>query len=599
MQLAGSQLTLASALAGNSIGTLPDFPADIRAPAGSLAGVSGFQVHFSSDGGSTPGDRLDALVAMNPAALKTHLKDLERDGLLIINRDTFLESELAKAGYVEDPLSNGSLAGYRLLAAPMASLSRSAVAELKLTPREADRCKNFFALGLLYWIYERPLEPTLRWIKRKFAQNPAVRDANSRALRAGHHFGETTEELPVHYRVPPAAIPPGRYRKVTGSEGLALGLVAAAEKAGLPFLFAAHPSTPSSEILHLLAGMQRYRVRTLQAEDAAAAAAAAVGAAFGGALGATAGSGPALTLKAESISLAVMAELPLVVIDVQRAGPSSGMPTKTEQGDLLQALFGRNGESPLVVLAPASPADCFAIAFEAVRVAVGFMTPVLILADGHLAVGAEAWRVPPVADLPAIPVLRPTAGATPFLPYNRDERLVRPWALPGTAGLEHRTGGLEKDDRTGDVSYDPINHERMVRARAAKVAGVAAALPELTVDGPKEGDLLVASWGSTFGAVAAAVARVRRRGGSVAHAHFRSLAPLPRNTGDVLCRYRRVLVPELNQGQLLLLLRAKYLTDAIGLHKVQGRPFLIGEIEAKVDELLATGSDSGAVAGNR
>jgi 2-oxoglutarate/2-oxoacid ferredoxin oxidoreductase subunit alpha len=586
MQLAGSQLTLVSALAGNGIGTLADFPAEIRAPAGSLAGVSGFQVHFSSDGASTPGDRLDALVAMNPAALRTHLPDLEPGGVLIVNRDIFLASELAKAGYAEDPLEDGSLTGYRLLAIPMSALSRAAVAELKLTPREADRCKNFFALGLVYWLYERPLEPTSLWIKTKFAQNPAVRDANSRALRAGYNFGETTDQLPVHYRVPPAAIPPGRYRKVTGSEALALGLVAAAQKAGLPLLFAGHPSTPSAEILHLFAGMKRHGVRTVQAEDAAAAAAAAVGAAFGGALGATATSGPGLCLKAESIGLAVMAELPLVVLDVQRAGPSTGMPTKTEQGDLLQALFGRNGECPVVVLAPASPADCFAVAFEAVKVAIGFMTPVVVLADGHLAVGAEAWRVPLAADLPTIPVPRPTAGAGPFLPYKRDERLVRPWAVPGTAGLEHRTGGLEKDELTGDVSYDPLNHEKMVRMRAAKVAGAAAVLPELAVDGPAEGDLLVASWGSTFGAIAAAVARVRRRGGSVAHAHFRSLHPLPRNTAAVLRRYRRVLVPELNEGQLLLLLRAAYLTDAVGLHKVQGRPFLIGEIEAKIDELL-------------
>jgi 2-oxoglutarate ferredoxin oxidoreductase subunit alpha len=470
----------------------------------------------------------------------------------------------------------------------MGTLSRAAVADLKLTPREADRCKNFFALGLLYWLYERPVEPTLEWINTKFGQNPAVRDANSKALRAGHHFGETTEALPVHYRVPPAVIAPGRYRRVTGSEALALGLVAAAEKAGVPFLFAGHPSTPSSQMLHLFAGMKRHRVRCMQTEDPAAAAAAAVGAAFGGALGVTAGSGPGMCLKAESIGLAVMAELPLVVLDVQRAGPSTGMPTKTEQSDLLHALFGRTGECPVVVLAPASPADCFAIAFQAARVAITCMTPVVVLADAHLSVGAEAWRVPPAAELPPITVAKPSAGAETFLPYNRDARQVRPWAIPGTAGLAHRTGGLEKDDRTGAVSYDPSNHEKMVRTRAAKVAGAAAVLPELTVDGPGEADLLVASWGSTYAAIATAVDRVRNRGGSVAHAHFRSLHPLPRNAGDVLSRYRRVLVPELNEGQLLLLLRAVFLKDAVGLHKVRGRPFLVGEIEAKIDALLAT-----------
>jgi 2-oxoglutarate ferredoxin oxidoreductase subunit alpha len=548
MQLAGAQLTLASAMAGNAVSTLPDFPAEIRAPAGSLAGVSGFQVHFSSGGTLTPGDKLDALVAMNPAALRTHTPDLQTGGVLVVNRDAFTPAELEKAGYASDPLRDGSLASYRLISLPMAALSRVAVAELKLTPREADRCKNFFALGLVYWLYERPLEPTLLWVKSKFAQNPAVRDANARTLRAGYNFGETTGVLPVHYRVRPAALPPGRYRKLTGSEGLALGLAAAADKAGLPLLFAGHPSTPSAEILHLFAGMKRHGVRTFQAEDEAAAASAAVGAAFGGALGVTATSGPGLCVKAESIGLAVMAELPLVVLDVQRAGPSTGMPTKTEQSDLFQALFGRNGECPVVVLAPTSPSDCFAAAFEA--------------------------------------ALRPEAGGEPFLPYNRDEKLVRPWAVPGTPGLEHRTGGLEKEDQTGDVSYDPVNHERMTLARAAKVAGIASDLPELAVDGPAVGDLLVAGWGSTYGAIAEAVARVRSRGRSVAHAHFRSLHPLPRNTTDVLRRYKRLLVPELNCGQLLMLLRAAFLVDGVGLHKVQGRPFSAGEIEAKIEEIL-------------
>lgn len=593
MQLAGAQLTLASALAGNAVSTLPDFPAEIRAPAGSLAGVSGFQVHFSSGGPLTPGDKLDALVAMNPAALRAHLRDLETGGVLVVNRDAFAPAELEKAGYAANPLVDGSLSAYRLISVPMAGLNRVAVADLKLTPREADRCKNFFALGLVYWLYERPLEPTLRWVKSKFGQNPAVRDANARTLRAGYNFGETTGVLPVHYRVKPADLPPGRYRKLTGSEGLALGLAAAADRAGLPLLFGGHPSTPSAEILHLFAGMKRHGVRTFQAEDETAAASAAVGAAFGGALGATATSGPGLCVMAETVGLAVMAELPLVVLDVQRAGPSTGMPTKTEQSDLLQALFGRNGECPVVVLAPSSPADCFAVAFEAARLAIAYMTPVLVLADGHLAVGAEAWRVPKAADLPAIVVTRPAGGGEAFLPYKRDERLVRPWAVPGTPGLEHRTGGLEKEDQTGDVSYDPQNHERMTRARAAKVAGIAADLPELTVDGPAEGDLLVAGWGSTSAAISEAVRRVRERGGRVAHAHFRSLHPLPRNTGDVLRRYRRLLVPELNGGQLFLLLRAAFLTDGTGLHKVQGRPFTAGEIEAKIEECLRTERGTG------
>lgn len=586
MQLAGSQFTLTSALAGNDVSTLHDFPAEIRAPAGSLAGVSGYQVHFSSTTIHTPGDQLDALVAMNPAALQANLKDLQPGGVLVVNRDAFTVPDLQKAGYARDPLDDGSLARYRLLAVPMTTLNRQAVAGQKLSPREADRCKNFFALGLVYWLYERSLEPTLRWVRAKFDQNPAVRDANSRALKAGYHFGETTEELPVHFRVPPAAIPPGRYRKVTGNEAIALGLVAAAEKASLSLLFASHPITPAAEIHHLLADLQRHGVRTAQTEDEAAAAGAAVGAAFGGALGATATSGPGLCLMSEIVGLAVMAELPVVVVDVQRAGPSTGMPTKTEQGDLLQALFGRNGECPAVVLAPSSPADCFAAVFEAARLAVGFMTPVFVLSDSHLANGAEAWRVPRAADLPAITVCRPAAGGTPFLPYKRDERLVRPWAAPGTPGLEHRTGGLEKEELTGNVSYDPLNHEKMVAARAAKVAGVAAAIPDLAVNGSAEGDLLVVGWGGTFGPIATAVARARQRGARVAHAQLRYLHPLPRNTGDVLRRFRKVLVPELNGGQLLLLLRAAFPIDAVGLHKIQGRPFLVREVEAKIDEML-------------
>jgi 2-oxoglutarate ferredoxin oxidoreductase subunit alpha len=589
MQLVGTQFTLTSALCGNAVSTQPDLPAEIRAPAGSLAGVSGFQIQFSSSCIHTPGDRLNALVAMNPAALKTNLADLEPGGILIVNQDAFQAAELAKAGYATNPLEDGTLRGYRLFAVPVGTLNREAITPAKLSPREVDRCKNFFALGLVYWLYERPLEPTLHWIQAKFTGNPAVLDANSRTLKAGYHYGETAEVLPVHYRVAPAPIRPGRYRNVTGNEALALGLVAAAEVSGLALLYAAAPITPASEVLHQLADRKQFGIRTFQAEDEAAAAGAALGAAFGGGLGVTATSGPGTCLKSEVVGLAVMAELPLVLIDVQRGGPSTGLPTKTEQADLLQALFGRHGECPVAVVAPCSPADCFATIMEAVRLAVGYLTPVLVLSDGYLANSAEPWRVPRVEDLPAIPVRQLTErnGEAVFLPYRRDERLVRPWAIPGTPGLEHRVTGLEKEDETGDVSYDPANHEHMVRTRAAKIAGIADAIPELVVEGPEKGELLVVSWGGTYGAVRTATRRVQRRGLSVAHAHLRYLNPLPRNTGEVLRRYAKVLVPELNGGQLRLLLRAAFLVDAVGLNKMQGRPFLVGEVEEKISEVVS------------
>ena len=591
MQLAGAQFTLTSVLAGNDVSTLPDFPAEIRAPAGSLAGVSGYQIHFSSTAIYTPGDRLDTLVAMNPAALRTNLADLQSGGILVVNADAFEREELEKAGYTSNPLADGSLSPYRVVAVPMTTLNRTAVAKVKLSPREADRCKNFFALGLVYWLYERPLEPTLAWIAAKFSANVAIREANTRALKAGFNYGETTEAMPAHYRVAKAAIPPGRYRKLTGNEAVALGLVAAAHKADLPLLFAAYPSTPAGDIFHHLAELKRYGVRTFQAEDETAAMGAALGAAFGGALGVTATTGPGMCLKSEAVGLAVMTELPVVILDVQRGGPSTGLPTKTEQADLLQALFGRNGESPVVVVAPCSPADCFAVVFEAVRLAVGFMTPVFVLSDGYLASSAEPWRIPKADDLPPIPVRRaeaPTGGGV-FRPYNRDGRLVRPWAPPGTPGLEHRIGGLEKEDGTGAVSYDPANHEHMVRTRAQKIANVADNIPELTVEGPEAGELLVVGWGSTYGAIRTAIQRARQQGLSVAHAHLRYLNPLPRNTGAVLRRYQQVLVPELNGGQLRWLLRAAYLVDAVGLNKVQGRPFLVGEIEARIAELAGQG----------
>ncbi len=589
MQLAGTQFGAASVACGNDVTTLPDPPAEIRAPAGSLAGVSGLQVHFSRREIHAPGDTLNALVAMNPAALRAHLADLEPGGILIANADAFGPAELQAAGYAANPLTDGSLQGYHLLAVPVSSLNRSAVAPAKLTPREADRCKNFFALGLACWLYERPLDPILGWVRRKFDKNHSLQEAHTLTLLAGYAYGETIEALPVHYRVAGAALPPGRYRRLSGSRALALGLTAAAQSAGLPLVFAGYPISPATELLHQMFELKSFGVQAVQAEDEIAAINLALGAAFGGALGATATSGPGLSLKAETLGLAVMAELPLIVIDVQRAGPATGLPTKVEQADLLQALFGRHGECPLPVLAPCSPADGFAIALEAARIAVRFMTPVLVLSDGYLANGAEAWRVPSPEELPKLDVRRPapTANGTPFMPYHRDERLSRPWAVPGTPGLEHRTGGLEKEDPSGNVSYDPLNHEWMVQTRARKVAGIAADIPELTVDGPEQGDLLVLGWGSTYGAIQAAVQRARHKGHAVAAAHLRYLCPMPRNTAAVLGRYRKVLVPELNTGQLRLWLRAAYLVETIGLNKVQGRPFRVSEIERKIEIVLA------------
>jgi 2-oxoglutarate ferredoxin oxidoreductase subunit alpha len=591
MQLAGTQFTNASAILGNDISTLPDFPAEIRAPAGTLAGVSGFQVHFSSHDIHTPGDRLNTLVAMNPAALKTNVKDLEAGGILIVNTDAFGSGDLHKAGYKASPLEDGSLKGYRLIRVPINTLNREAVAEVKLSPREADRCKNFFALGLVYWLYERSLEPTLKWIRDKFGKNPAVLEANTRSLKAGYNYGETVEALPVHYRVPPATLKPGRYRKITGNEGLAMGLTAAVQLANVPLLYATYPITPASDILHYLSDLKRFGVRTIQAEDEIAAIGMAVGASFGGALGVTATSGPGICLKSEAIGLAVMTELPLIVIDVQRGGPSTGLPTKTEQADLLQAMFGRNGECPAAIVAPSSPADCFSMVFEAVRLAVRFMTPVFLLSDGYLANGAEPWLIPRPEDLPKIPVQHPTkaggnGNGAHFMPYKRDERLVRPWAIPGTPGLEHRIGGLEKEDVTGNVSYDPANHEHMVKTRAQKIANIANEIPDLAVNGPDAGDVLVVGWGGTYGSITTAVQRAQRKGQKVAQAHFRYLNPMPKNTGAVLQRYKKVLVPELNCGQLRMLLRAQYLVDAVGLNKIQGKPFLVSEIESKIEQLL-------------
>jgi 2-oxoglutarate ferredoxin oxidoreductase subunit alpha len=596
MQLAGTQFTNTSAVLGNDISTLPDFPSEIRAPGGTLAGVSGFQIHFSSHHIHTPGDRLNALVAMNPAALKTNLKDLEPGGILIVNSDSFVGGDLHKAGYKESPLDDGSLKGYRVLPVPITTLNREAVEEIKLSSREADRCKNFFALGLVYWLYERSLEPTLKWIHDKFAKDPAVMEANTRTLQAGYDYGETIEALPVHYRVGKAQLKPGTYRKITGNEAMALGLVAAATRANLPLVYASYPITPASDILHRLSEMKRFGVRTLQAEDEIAAMGMAIGASFGGALGVTGTSGPGLCLKSEAIGLAVMTELPVVIINVQRGGPSTGLPTKTEQADLLQAMFGRNGECPVAILAPQSPADCFTMVFEAVRLAIHFMTPVFLLSDGYLANGAEPWLLPDVNELPRTEVTHPRrpngngdgtgSGAPHFLPYKRDSRLVREWVVPGTPGLEHRIGGLEKEDVTGNVCYDPANHDHMVRTRAQKIANIADDVPPLEVNGPAQGDLLVIGWGGTYGSIATAVERMQLKGHKVAQAHLRYLNPMPRNTAEVLARYKKVLVPELNAGQLRHLLRSLYLTPAEGLNKVQGKPFLVSEIEDRIEQML-------------
>jgi 2-oxoglutarate ferredoxin oxidoreductase subunit alpha len=592
MQLAGARFTDASAVLGNDISTLPDFPAEIRAPVGTLAGVSGFQVHFSSHDIHTPGDSLNTLVAMNPAALKTNIKDLQPGGILIVNSDAFGTGDLHKAGYKQNPLEDGSLKGYRIFKIPINKLNREAVADMKLSPREADRCKNFFALGLVYWLYERPLEPTLRFIKEKFGKNPAVLEANTRTLMAGYNLGETTETLPVHYRVAKAEIKPGRYRKITGNEAIAIGLTTATNLANIPLVYATYPITPASDILHHLAELKKYGVVTMQAEDEIAAIGMAIGASFGGSLGVTATSGPGICLKSEAIGLAVMTELPVVIIDVQRGGPSTGLPTKTEQADLLQAMFGRNGECPAVIVAPCSPSDCFDMVFEAVRLAIGYMTPVFILSDGYLANGAEPWLIPNIAELPRIKVTHPTepnsngTGPAVFLPYKRDDRLVRPWAIPGAKGLEHRVGGLEKEDITGNVSYDAVNHEHMVATRAKKIANIANDIPELTVDGPETGDLLVIGWGGTHGAILSAVLRSQRKGLKVAAAHVRYLNPMPRNIGAVLKRYKKVLCPELNAGQLRMLLRATYLIDIEGLNKIQGKPFLVSEIEHKIEQML-------------
>jgi 2-oxoglutarate ferredoxin oxidoreductase subunit alpha len=589
MQLTGDRFTDASALFGNDLATMPNYPAEIRAPAGTIAGVSSFQVHISADDIVTPGDAPNVLVAMNPAALKANLGEVPVGSTILVNEDAFDERNLHKVGYAANPLEDGSLDAYRVIQVPMTSLTLEACKDLGVKPRDAERSKNFFALGLISWMYTRPIEPTLAWNEQRFGKQPMVHDANVAAFKAGLHFGETAEVFGHTYEIPPAQLPAGKYRNITGNVAVAYGIIAGAQKASLPILYASYPITPASDILHELSKLKNFGVRTLQAEDEIAAAAVAIGAAFAGQLGVTATSGPGVDLKSESLGLAISLELPLVLIDVQRGGPSTGLPTKTEQSDLLLAMYGRHGESPLPIVAAKSPSHCFDAAFEAVRIALKYRTPVILLSDGYLANGAEPWRLPDVDALPDISV--PFAEAPnhdgEFWPYLRDpETLARPWAIPGTPGLMHRVGGIEKQEGSGNINYDPTNHELMTHIRADKVAGIARDIPPVEVDGDADADVLVLGWGSTWGPAREAVRRVRARGHNVAHAHLVHLNPFPADLGDVLRNHRYVLVPEMNMGQLAKLVRAQYLVDAQSLTKIQGLAFSAAEIEAKLVEMI-------------
>lgn len=595
MQITGTQFTNSSAIFGNDISTMPDFPAEIRAPAGTVYGVSGYQLQFSSSDIFTPGDMVDALVAMNPAALKVNLRDLKKGGMIIVNEDGFTEQNLKLAKCNTNALHDGSLAEYRLIPIPMTSATVRACEEFGLSSKDAARCKNFFALGVVCWLYSRPLEPIYKFIEEKFASKPQIRDANIKVLKAGYFLGETQELFSVNYRVTKARLQPGTYREIHGNQSLALGLIAASQLANKPIFYGSYPITPASDILHELARHKNFGVKTFQAEDEIAAICSALGASFGGALGITASSGPGIALKGEAMGLAVMMELPLIIINVQRGGPSTGLPTKVEQADLFQAIYGRNGECPMPVLAPRSAADCFETALMAVRIAIKFMTPVMILSDGFIANSAEPWKVPNVSELAPIDVTHLTEANGPdgtFLPYLRNEDLARPWALPGTPGLMHRLGGLEKADVTGAISYEPENHQKMVDLRQAKVDKVAHFVrPVQVFNEPETGepaDVLIIGWGSTYGAIREANLALNKMGHSVANIHLRALNPFPANLDDVIERYRdrHILVPELNKGQLLSILRNKYLVPAKGLNKVQGRPFTVGEIVAEVESLL-------------
>ena len=599
MQLTGDRFTSVSALFGNDLSTLPEFPAEIRAPAGTVAGVSAFQVAISDHDITTPGDASNVLVAMNPAALRAELHQLERGGTLIVNVDTFDERNLAKAGYAGNPLEDGSLAGYRLVEVPMTSLTKEAVAPLGVKPRDADRSKNFFALGLISWLYSRPVEPTIEWINERFARNELVKDSNRAAFLAGFNFGETTELFAHPFQVDPAALDAGEYTNINGNTALAWGLIAAGQRAGLPLFLGSYPITPASDILHELSKHKNFGVRTFQAEDEIAAIGSALGAAFGGHLGLTTTSGPGVALKSETMSLAVSLELPLLVIDIQRGGPSTGLPTKTEAADLNLALYGRHAEAPVPVVAAYSPSHCFEAAIEAARIALKYRTPVILLSDGYIANGSEPWKLPDLDTLPDIstpfatqPNHTRSDGTPEFWPYIRDEQtLARPWAVPGTAGLQHRIGGIEKEDGSGNISYEPANHEKMVRLRAAKIAGIAADIPTVDVKGDADAELLVVGWGSTWGAIHSAVERVRRAGHKVAWAHLVHLNPLPSNLGDIVRRHPRIIVPELNLGQLTRVIRAEFLVDAKAVTKVQGVPFTALEVETAILEALGVSAN--------
>ncbi|HEY0703758.1 MAG TPA: 2-oxoacid:acceptor oxidoreductase subunit alpha [Candidatus Acidoferrales bacterium] len=586
MQITGSQFTNTAAMFGNDLATFPDFPAEIRAPAGTLPGVSGFQVHFSSTDVYTPGDAVDVLIAMNPAALKMNVADLKPNGILIVNLDNFEENDLRKAQVKVSPLEDHSLDAYRLFSVELTKLTRSALKELGLDAKSMDRCKNFFALGMCYWLYNRSMDTTVRWLADKFKNKPDLVNANTLAMKAGYSYCEATEAFQISYEIPPAKLEPGVYRNISGNAALALGFVAASQQAGVKLFLGSYPITPASDILHELSMYKDFGVTTFQAEDEIAAITSAIGASYAGALGITTTSGPGMALKTEALGLAVAVELPLVVCDIQRGGPSTGLPTKTEQADLLQALFGRNSEAPVPVLAPATPGDCFWIALEASRIAIKYMVPVIILSDGYLANGAEPWKIPTVEDLPKIEVKYETEPVG-FQPYKRNpDTLARPWAIPGTPGLEHRIGGIEKQDVTGNINYEPLNHEHMVRTRAEKVAGIAQDIPEIVPEGDASGDLLIVAWGSTNGPITAAMNAQREKGRKIGHVHLRHLNPFPRNLGEVMKRYKKILVPEMNMGQLVMILRAKYLVDAQSYGKIQGKPFKQSEIEDKIDELL-------------
>ncbi len=594
MQLLGTQLTNTSALAGNDIATFPDFPAEIRAPRGTRAGVSGFQVQFASHEVHTPGDTLDALVAMNPAALVTNIADLPKGGLLIVNEDSFEDKDLKLAKLKVNPLEEPAMENYRLIKVPITRLTKQAVSELGLSVKEADRCKNFFAMGLVYWLYGRNMDATLRYINGKFGDGTSsIAQANEKALRAGWAFGETIEALGHSYNIEPAKLVPGTYKNIIGNQAMAFGLMAAAHRSGKQIFYASYPITPASDILHELCKYKNFGVCTFQAEDEIAAVCAAIGASYGGQMAVTCSSGPGIALKTEAMGLALMLELPLLVIDVQRGGPSTGLPTKTEQSDLMQVMFGRNGESPLPVLAAQSPGDCYEIIQEAWMLATQLMLPVIVLSDGYIANGSEPWEVPDVSKMTPIAIAHPTENNNPdgvFMPYKRNELLARPWAIPGTEELMHRVGGLEKEDGSGNISYDPDNHQKMVNIRAQKVANAAKLLPPQQVIGPQSGELLVLSWGGTYGSCLTAVQNAQAEGASVALAHIRYLNPFPSNLGEIISRYKQVLIPELNMGQLRTLIRSRYLVDAIGFNKVKGKPFTVTELHEKILEMTKSGS---------